>query len=163
LTVTVRPLIVTVPERAFPELAAIASGTFALPDPADDSGRVIQDAFAAAVQAHASAVSTEIVAVPPLEAIDTVVGVTSNVQGVALCVIVTAWPFTSTLPVRGENAAFADIVKLMVPLPLPDTPPVSVIHDTCDATVQAHSFAVVTFAVPDPPEASYETAAGDTL
>jgi len=142
---------VTDPVRTAPPLAAIATCTFPLSEPLADAGKEIQDALVDAVQAQPASVVMPIVADPPAAAMEIEVGLTANVHAAAACVTVTAWPATSTLPLRAEVTGLAETENVTVPLPLPDAPFVIEIHDSGDATVQVQVLDVVTAADPVPP------------
>jgi hypothetical protein len=58
---------------------------------------------------------------------------------------------TVSVPVRALASAAAATVKLNVPGPVADAPPVAVTHDTSDRAVQAQLLAVVTLIDPAPP------------
>lgn len=73
-TVNVCPAIVTVPVRAAPVLALMASDTDPLPVPEAPDLTAIQEAWLDAVHAHALPVVTETVADPALEPVAWVPG-----------------------------------------------------------------------------------------
>jgi hypothetical protein len=77
LTVTVWPAIVSVPERAIPVFAAMATVTVPLPLPLPPDEIEIQEALLAAVHAHVPELVTDAeVPVEPAAAMEIVSGVT---------------------------------------------------------------------------------------
>ena len=65
--------------------------------------------------------------------------------------MVTVWPATVNVAVRGEFGRFFATVKLIVPFPVPDAGAVDVTHVALLVTVQPHPAPVVTVTEPVPP------------
>jgi hypothetical protein len=76
---------------------------------------------------------------------------------------VTVWPATVSVPVRGDVAAFAAIVKATVPLPLALEPEVMVSHESLLVAVQAQPVAVVTLLLFEPAVAGWFTEVGEAV
>jgi hypothetical protein len=72
------------------------------------------------------------------------------------CVAVKVWPAIVRVPLRILVVLFAATEKVTVPLPEPDAPPVTVIHDTPLEAVQGQPEVAVTLTEPLPPAAVKE-------
>ena len=150
LMVTVRPAIVTVPDRAPPVFAATVSCTEASPLPlALEEGRVIHAAFDVAVHRQPPPVFTDTLTAPPPLATFCCVGVTADVHDSAW-LMVNVCPATVSVPDRGAPV-WAAAEKDTVPLPLPREPPVMEIQSALLAAVHAHALPAVTPTLPVPP------------
>jgi hypothetical protein len=84
------------------------------------------------------------------------------VHGAAACVTLKTSPAIVRVPERPLVCAFGATVKLTVPVPLPDSPAVTVIHGTADVAVHAHPPSDVTVARPDPPSEATDWLSGAT-
>lgn len=80
--------------------------------------------------------------------------------GAAACDTVNVWPAIVNVPVRAPPL-FDEILNDTDPLPLPDAPPVTEIHDAFDAAVHAHPLVVDTDVDPLAPAESTDWLAGD--
>ena len=118
------------------------------PDPLAPLVIETHDASSAAVHAQPAGIETAIVPVVDAGATDTPIGDSVAVQGTPPCVTVNACPAMVTIPVRDEMLVFAAILYPTVPLPLPEAPLVTVIHDAALPAVQAQPAAAVTDTVP---------------
>jgi hypothetical protein len=78
-------------------------------------------------------------------------------------VTVNVLPAIVSVPTRVVAVGLAATVKVTVPFPDPDAPPVTAIHVTLLAAVHAHPAAVVTVLVPLPPEARGDWLAGEMV
>ena len=150
-TVTARPAIVTVVERAAPEFAATASVTDPPPDPEAPWVTDTHGAALCAVHAHPSGPCTEIRASPPDAGTETLIGSTAN-EHAAPCWVMSTRPwFTTTAPVRADEAGLGDAVNATVPGPWPFVPLVTAIHAAWLVAVHEHSRLVLTEIDPLPP------------
>ena len=75
-----------------------------------------------------------------------------------LCVTVTVWPATVSVPTRCAVDVFAVALKVTVPLPLPLAPPLIVSQAALLAAVHVHPLAAVTPVVDEP---AAEVSVGD--
>jgi hypothetical protein len=105
-------------------------------------------------------VVTVLVPVPPEARSDWLTGEMVYEQ-VPVWVTVNALPAAVTMPTRVVAVVLAATVKVTVPFPDPDAPPVTAIHVTLLAAVHAHPAAVVTVLVPVPPDATNDPLVGD--
>jgi len=121
---------------------------------------VIQDALLVAVHAQPAVAVTVTVADPPLAAGLADVGDALKLHG-NVCVIVTVWPATVSVPVREVVPVFAATLYVTVPLPVPLAPAVTVIQDALLVAVHAQPAVAVTVTVADPPLAAGLADVGD--
>ena len=158
--VKVCPAIVSVPERAPPDIAAAAYWTGPLPLPLAPDETVSHESLLFAVQAQPGAVVTATLPVPPDAGTLALVGAIENMQPLP-CVTVIWEPATLIVPLRAAPVSAAT-VKAMPPLPLPEVGPVSVIHETPLDAVQLHPLDDSTVAEPAPPWAPNDCLIGST-
>jgi hypothetical protein len=144
-TVNVCPAMVSVPLRAVPGLAAALNAIVPLPVPEAPLVTVSQGALAVAVHAHDAAEAVTVVEpVPPGSDIDCAVGAIVNVHGgggggaAAAWVTVNVFPAATIVADRVEVAVLAATAKATVPLPVPDSPDVRLIHGTLVDAVHTH-------------------------
>jgi hypothetical protein len=156
-----------VPLRAAPEFAVTLK--VVVPDPVREapSATTIQSAAETAVQAQVGADAvTAIEPEPPVLARLCVLGEMVNVHGAgggAACDTVKVCAPIVSVPVRAA-AVLAAAVKVTVPLPVPEAPPVIVSHAAFAAAVQAQVVAdAVTATVPDPPVSAMFWLAGESV
>jgi hypothetical protein len=71
----------------------------------------------------------------------------------AACVTVNVSPAIVSVPMRGPVVEFAAALKLTLPAPVPELPPVIESHPTSALADQAHPDMVVTVIEPVPPAA----------
>jgi hypothetical protein len=144
---------VSVPVRPVPLLLAVPLNE-TVPFPVPDEPDVIdnQPAFDDAVHAQPAPAVTVTEPLPPATTTVTVVGATVNVHGTASWLTVNVWPAIVSVPVR-DAPVFAPTVKPTGPLPVPDAPELTTIHDAFDVAVHAQPAAAVTVADPVPPAA----------
>jgi hypothetical protein len=83
------------------------------------------------------------------------------VTAAADCSTVTRWPATVTLPVRA-GPVVASTVKLTVPVPVPDAPAVTAIHESFALAVHVQPAGAVTATEAGPPALPIETPVGAT-
>jgi hypothetical protein len=153
-TVTVRPDTVRVPVRGVVEvLAATEKVTAALPllfgPPPDVT--VIHDELLNAVQTHPDGIVTETTREPPVASTDSVVDESVATQDAAVCVTVSSRPPIAIEPVRLCPAGLASTRYVTVPLPVPDAPLSTVIHDTPEIAAHEHPPGTVMSTLPFPP------------
>ncbi len=121
---------------------------------------MIHPALLVAVHAHPVAAVTEtlpvVVPAPTFADVGEIVGA----HAAPACVTVKVAPATVTVPVRPAVLLFAATLKVAVPGPEPDAPPVTVIHSALLTAVQAHPTATVTVVLPLPPAAAMDCDAG---
>jgi hypothetical protein len=160
LTVNVWPAIATVPERAVALLAATVSFTVPFPLPLAPDAMVIQLTLLVAVQPQPPPAVTATLTSPPDAGTDWLDGAIANEQP-APWVTVIVCPPALIVPVRAAPA-LAATAKPMVPLPIPEVGPVSVIQGTSLLAVHAHPAPAVTDDVPVPPCESKVYASGAT-
>lgn len=160
--VTVVPATVTVPVLTCAvSLAATVSVTEAAPVPL--AGRTVtHEAFEEAVQEQPPSVVTATFCVPPLLAIEALVGDAEKVHDAPACVTVIDRPATVTVPVRLEVVVLAATVRVTDPPPLPFVVE-RVIHPALDDAVQAQPAVVETLIVCVPPPPAIEALVGDTV
>jgi hypothetical protein len=115
----------------------------------------------AAVHPQVAAVVTPTVPDPPAAPKAWDGGAIANVQGAACCVTVSVCPPIAIVPLRAAPA-FAAALKTTTPLPVPDDPAVTVIHEAFDTAVHAQPPPAVTFVLPSPPPAAKSTVDGDS-
>ena len=153
ITVTVWPATVSVPVRTAPLLFTVAL-TDTVPFPVPDEPDVMdnQPAFDDAVHAQPAPAVTVTGPLPPATPTITVVGATVNVHGTPSWLTVNVWPAIVSVPVR-DGPVFAATVKPTGPLPVPDAPEVTTIHDAFEVAVHVQLAAAVTIADPVPPAA----------
>ena len=156
VTVNVWPAIVRLPLRAVPVLAAMLNATVPLPVPDAPMVTVSQGTLAAAVHAHDAADAVTVVdPVPPVSDTDCAVGAIVKVHGggaAAAWVTVNVLPAATIVADRVDVVVLAATVKPTVPLPVPDSPDVRVIHTALVDAVHAHVPAeAVTAIEPDAP------------
>jgi hypothetical protein len=85
------------------------------------------------------------------------------VQPCPACVTVTDSPAIVRLPLRCDVLLFSPTLKLTVPLPSPEAPPVIVIHDVGVDAVQSQPSAAVTPNVELPPADGIDRLCGETV
>ncbi len=159
VTVTVCPATVSVPTRWAVDVFAVAlKVTVPLPLPLAPPLIVSQAALLAAVHVHPLAAVTAVVDEPAAEVSVGDVGDTPNVQLMPLCVTVTVWPATVSVPTRWAVDVFTVALKVTVPLPLPLAPPLIVSQAALLAAVHMHPVAAVTPVVDEP---AAEVSVGD--
>jgi hypothetical protein len=150
---------VNVPLRGAPVLAAALNAAVPLPVPDAPLVIVSQGALAAAVQAHdAAEVVTVVDPVPPVSGTDCAFGATVNVHGGGGGGVAAAWLTVNVFPAativadRVEVAVLAATVKATVPLPVPESPDVRLIHAALVDAVHTHVPAEAVTAIdPDAP------------
>ncbi|MCU1386108.1 MAG: hypothetical protein JWL71_4805 [Acidobacteria bacterium] len=125
-----------------------------LPVPDAPLTTVSHGSFAVAVHAHEAADAvTDTDPEPPVSEKIWPAGAIENVQGGAgaACVTVKVWPPIVSVPARAAPV-FAATLKLTVPLPVPDAPPVTVSHPALALAVHVQLPAeAVTATDPEPP------------
>ena len=163
-TSTVCPAIVIVADRpVVPVWFGIEKVTVPFPLPFAPPVIVIQLDCSVAVHVQPAGAVTVNVDVPPAAASVRWSGVTAYVQPCPACVTATDWPAIVRLPFRWDVAVCAPALKVTVPSPLPDAPPVIVIHEVCVVAVHAQVCAAETANVELPPPAGTDRLDGDTL
>jgi len=156
-TVNVCPAIVSVPLRAAALFTATANATMPLPVPEAPAVSVNHGAFALAVHAHVFAEAVTVTEPEaPLSATFWLVGEIVNVQvgggGGGACVTVNVLPAAAIEALRELLPVLAATVNPTLPLPVPEVPPVMLIHGALVVAVHAQLFAdTVTAIDPDPP------------
>ena len=148
VTVTCAPATLMVPLRAGPLSGSTLNPNAPGPLPLVAVVNVIHGTLLETDQAQLAEVSIVADAEPPCEPKDCVSGATTKLQP-AVCVIVTTWPATRTVPDRGPFAASTAICT--VPAPVPLDPWVTVAHGTLLAAVQGQPPLVVTVTLVEPP------------
>ena len=104
------------------------------------------------VQAQPDAALTVMSATPPLPETVSVVGVTPGTQAAPAWLTATENPPTRIVEeTRGEVLGLAATEYATVPVPVPEAPDVTVIHEACGTAVQLHPDDVVTCRVPVSP------------
>ena len=145
VTVTVCPATVSVPTRCAVDVFAVAlKVTVPFPLPLAPPLIVSQALLLAAVHVQPLAAVTAVVDEPAAEVSVGDVGETPNVQLIPLCVTVTVWPATVSVPTRCAVDVFAVALKVTVPLPLPLAPPLTLSQAALLVAVQAHPAPAVT-------------------
>ena len=141
---------VSVPLRAVPALAAAPTATVPLPVPDAPLVMVSHGALETAVQAHDGAEAVTVVdPVPPVSDTDCAVGAIVNVHGgggggaAAVWVTVNVFPAATIVADRIDVDVLGATANATVPLPVPDSPDVRLIHATLVDAVHAQ----------EPPEA----------
>ena len=114
-----------------------------------------------AVHAHDAPAVTETAPVPPAAPRVWLAGAIEKVHGAACCVTISVCPPIVIDPLRAAPA-FMAALKTTTPLPVPDDPDVTVIHDVFDAAVHAHPAPALTFVRLSPPAATMSIVAGDS-
>lgn len=152
LTVSVCPPMVIVPLRAAPLLAAALNAIDPLPVPDEALVIVIHEGTDVAAQTQPLPADTLVEPVPPRAGTSTEVGESRYVQGAAASEMVNVCPAMTAVPVRAEPE-FAAAVSLTVPLPVPDAPEETVIHDACEAALHAQALPAETLTLVVPPDA----------
>jgi len=107
-----------------------------------------------AVHAHVGADAVTVkLALPPVASRFALAGDTENVQAdaVNVCVIVTNWPATVSVPTRVAPVELAATENVTVPLPLPLAPPVTVMNASLLTALHWQPAAPDTATVPGPP------------
>jgi hypothetical protein len=144
-----------------PVFALALKSTIVLPDPlgvvtvshgADDS--------AAHVQPGSVVNATH--PVPPTFGTVPDVDDSEKVHEGGACSTAKVWPATEISPLRAEVPACAATVKVTVPLDVPVSPPVIVIHGSSVKALHPQPLSVVTVKEPRPPSAVAEWLAGDS-
>jgi hypothetical protein len=159
-TVNVCAPIVSVPVRAAAVFAAAVKLTVPLPVPEAPPVTVSHAAFAAAV--HAQVFADAVTATepdPPVSATFCPGGESVNVQvggggGGAACATANVFPAAAIVPVRALVVVFAATLNATLPLPVPDSPAVMLIHGALVVAVHAHVLADVVTAIEPVPPAS---------
>ena len=164
VTVTVCPATVSVPVRWAVDVFAVAlKVTVPLPLPLAPPLMVSQAALLVAAHVQPLAAVTAVVDEPAAEVNVDEVGDTPKVQLIPLCVTVTAWPATVSVPSRCEDDVFAVAVKVTVPFPFPLAPPLIVSQPALLVAVHPHPPGAVTPVVEDPAADVSVAEVGDTL
>jgi hypothetical protein len=156
------PAMVSVADRGLVvPFAATLYDTVPFPLPLAPLAIVAQEALldAVHVQPAAAAVTATVPDVAPA-ATDAPVGAIVNVQGTPGCVTVNVRPAMATVPVRSVMVGFAAMLYATVPVPVPATPAVTVIHDALLVAVHPQLACVATATVPVAAAASTETDPG---
>jgi hypothetical protein len=156
LIVSVCPPIVTVPLRAAPVFPATDRSTVPLPVPDAPFTIVIHGAFGVVVHPHV--VPDAVTAIdtgPPGSPTFCEVGLIEIVHGggAPACVTVNVRPAIVIVPLRAAVPLFAATLNCTLPLPVPELPPVMVIHETADDAVQPQLLPALTPTLPVPPSA----------
>ena len=163
VTVNVRPAIVSVPVRDDVEvLAATEKVTPALPfvfgpPPAVT---VIQDALLTAVHWQSGGIVTDTTRVPPVAVSESLVDESDAVHGAAAWLIVCSFPPMAIVALRVDPFGFASTRYVTVPLPEPEAPVSTVIHETLDTAVQVQPAGTVTSTLELAPAATMLCVAG---
>jgi hypothetical protein len=124
---------------------------------------VIQPTDDVAVQEHPAAAVTPIVPVFALELMERVVGFSVMLQElVPLCVTVTDWPATVSVPVRLADVVLLVAVNATEPAPIPPEPTPGVSQAAPLDTDQAQPVPAVTPTLNEPPLADIDCVSGDT-
>ena len=145
LTVNVKPAMEIVSERAAPRFGSTRYPTAPSPLPLLGVVNEIHDAVFVAVHVQIVGAVTLMELAPPIAGIDALGGLLmAYVHAGATCVTVNVWPAMVSVPFRGAPP-LAATVNETDPLPLPDAPDVTVIHDTLLTAVHGHTDVVVTF------------------
>ncbi len=163
VTVTVCPAMVSVPTRwAVDVFAVMLKVTVPLPTPLMPAVTTSQVTFRTAVQEHPLGAVTAKVAEPAAEVSVCDVGETPKVQPMPLCVTVTVWPATVSVPTRWAVDGFAVALNVTVPSPAPLAPPVTLSQAALLAAVQLQPPGAVTPVVEEPADEVSVAVVGDT-
>jgi hypothetical protein len=130
-------------------LVAALKVTVPLPGPLAPPLILSHGTLLVAVHVHPLAAVTAVVDDPPAAVIVWASGDTPNVHAAPVCVTVTAWPATVSVPTRWDVEVFAVALKVTVPLPFPLAPPLMVSQAALLVAVQVHPVAAVTAVVAD--------------
>lgn len=154
-----------VPVRAGPLLAAALKPTGPLPVPDPDVTVNQSGLFDAAVQAHEGLLAVTVtVPLPPPPSTACPGGEIVKLQdgaGAAACEMLNVCPATVIVPERAAPV-FAAAVKLTVPFPMPDAPPVIVIQLALVEAFHEHELPLATENDPLPPPLSTDWLEGES-
>jgi hypothetical protein len=160
MTVNVLSAIVRVPVRAAPLFGDTLKLMFPFPVATPPPEMVSQSGlFDIAVHPHAPDVATLTLPEPPLAPIAWLVGAIAKVHGADGCITSSVWPPIVTVPLRAAPALVATL-RVIDPLPVPEEPPVIVIHPALDVAVHAQPSPAVTRVDPLPPPLGTSSRAG---
>ena len=109
---------------------------------------VIHEVLLVAVHEHPPVAVTDTLPLVWLYGADTLVGEMAGEQATPACVTVAVWPAIVTEPIRCVPVGLAAIESTTAPLPLPDAPLVTVIHESALTAVQAQPLTDVTEMLP---------------
>jgi hypothetical protein len=163
VTVNVTPAIVSVPVRDEVEVfAATLNVTPPFPDVfgPPPAVTVIHETLLVADHEQSVGIVTDTTRVPPVEVSESLVDESVAVHGAAACVIVRTRPPIAMVPVLADPAGFASTRYVTVPLPEPDAPVRTVIHETLDTAVQLQPPGIATSTLPLAPAAATFCVAG---
>ena len=148
----VLPAIVTVPDRdALLVFAAAVRVTVPLPEPEGPAVTVTQAALLVADQPQPAGAVTPTLVDSPSTAKAFEPGEMVSVQATPTCVALKVLPAIVTVPVRAVLAGFAAALKVTVPLPEPEAPPVTVIQESLLVADQLQPVGAVTATPVDSP------------
>src|SRR5262245_55397910 len=143
--VTVWPATVSVPLRGAPvAFTATVYVTVPMPDPLAPPVIVTQLTLLVAVHEHDVPVVTDRLPVVPVDGAEMLVVDSKAVQLLLAWLIVTVWPATVSVPLRGAPVEFTATLYVTVPMPDPLAPPVIVTQLTLLVAVHEHDVPVVT-------------------
>ena len=128
-------------------LAATLYPIVPLPDPDPPLVTLSHDWLLVAVQEQPAGAAIAKLDAPPAEAGDADPGVSANEHEIPASVTVKVWPAIVTVPVRELVDALAATVTCTVPLPLPEVPELTVIHEALLVAVHAQAVVAVTVMV----------------
>jgi hypothetical protein len=149
VTRNVRPPMLTEPDRVeVLPLDVMLKVTWPGPVPLAPERTVIQGTALTAVHEHPDGVVTVTEACAASAPAARLEGLMLIVHVVPCCVTVSVWPAIVTVPVRGEVEVDDAIDRVTSPLPVPDAPPLTVIHGAELTAVQEQPLPAVTVTVP---------------
>jgi hypothetical protein len=158
-TVKTCPPMVTVPARDAPEFGSTVKDTELLPDPLIGCESQIHEVLLDAVHEQPAGASMAIAPLPPADVKLAVVAGKVTAHGpvlVAACVTVKVSPAIVSVPLRPAGAAFGVTENETLPVPTPELPDVTVIHDAFASAVHEQPAGAVTVVPLVPPAAASE-------
>jgi hypothetical protein len=123
-----------------------------LPEPVAPPVTVSHDALLVAVDVHPAGACIAKLPEPPATATLADVGEIAKEHEMPASVTVKVLPAIVTVPLREELVLLAATPICTVPLPDPEPPDVTVIHDALLVAVRLHPLVAVTAMLADPPE-----------
>ena len=134
-----------------------------MPEPEAPPVTVSHDALLVAVHVQPAGACIATLPEPPVVAAVAEPGDTAKEHEAPASVTVKVLPAIVTVPIRELLALLAATLICTVPLPDPEPPDVTVIHDALLVAVRLHPLVAVTAMLTDPPEDVRLVEAGDRL